>query len=267
MNSIKFKSHLHKNFASARGSVLIVILLAVGLFGTLSYTVANMLSTDGGTNTLSKQQAGLYASEVLQYSSSLRTAVYNLKISNECENTQISFEKPPFDNSDGYRNANSPSDYSCHLFHPEGGGVTAGAPNGNWQDQGEAAARSGVTGEYLITANICIAGVGSGDAADCGTSGNSDSEIILIAPWLSEAMCKVINEQIGISEETMPTFGTYVQFLANHSEKFVGSFPTTKESAGADALIFGKQSFCAQDTTSASVPGGGYHFYATLLAR
>ena len=257
------KASIHRN----RGSALIVILVAVALFGALSYVVSSMLRADSGVSAMSEQQAGLHASEVLSYASSLRRAVQNLKISNGCDETELSFEKPPFDNSDGYRNANSPSDFSCHVFHPDGGGLSPGSPDLDWQDAAEAAARSGITEEYLITSNICIPAVGTGDTDACGSSGNSDSELLLVVPFLTPVMCRVLNQELGISNSTIPDFGTFTQFLADHSEKFIGSYPTTKSSAGSHADIFAQKSFCAQDTTSGSAPGGGHHFYATLLAR
>ena len=254
---------------NARGSVLVIILVAVALFGALSYVVAGMMRTDGGVNAVSEQQAGLHASAILGYASSVRRAVQDVRISNGCEETQLSFEKPPFDNSDGYQNTNSPSDFSCHIFHPSGGGVSAIQPSIEWQDGIEAAARSGILEEYFITATIQIPAVGTGDTAAFGADSEAmtDTEILLILPWLNERICRKINEDINVSDSVMLSFGIFAQFFADHRDKFIGDFPSSRNTAGPHVLIKAQPSFCAYDPTSGSVPGGGYHFYSTLMAR
>lgn len=272
MNIINPPPHPHKTFQTpqtSRGSALIIILVAVALFGALSYVVAGMMRADSGINAISEQQAGLHASAILSYASSVRRAVQDVRISNGCEETQLSFEKPPFDNSDSYRNANSPSDFSCHIFHPDGGGVSASQPSIELQDAVEAAARSGILEEYLITASIQIPAVGTGDTATFGSDSEAttDTEILLILPWLNERICRKINEDINVSDDTMPTFQSYTQFFADHRAKFVGVFPSNRSSAGNHTLIRAESSFCAYDPTPGSVPGGGYHLYYTLMAR
>ena len=57
---------------SQKGSVLVIILVAVALFAALSYTVANMMR--GGAE-IGSEKAGIYASEILTYAQSVGEAV------------------------------------------------------------------------------------------------------------------------------------------------------------------------------------------------
>lgn len=107
----------HNN--SASGGVLFLILIAVALFAALSYAVTS--STRSGGGDASKETIALSASQIVQYVTSIENAIMRIKISNNCDDTQISFENPIVS---GYTNSNAPADYRCHVFRPEGGNVS-----------------------------------------------------------------------------------------------------------------------------------------------
>ena len=116
-------------YNSQAGNVLFLILIAVVLFAALSYAVTSS-SGSGGNKDTSEDKAKLYVAEITQYASAVRTAITWLTATSKCDDTELSFEGPPFDGSDvDYVNPNSPNDFSCHIFHPEGGGVSFRTPD------------------------------------------------------------------------------------------------------------------------------------------
>ena len=112
--------------AKQRGSAIVWILIMVALFAALTYTMSEGSRT--GESQLGDQQAGLAATEILDYGRNIKNAVQQLLI-NGCSDTEISFEN---DVVAGYTNANAPTDKSCHVFHPNGGGMRYQGPNEDW---------------------------------------------------------------------------------------------------------------------------------------
>ena len=94
----------------------------MALFAALSYAVTSSSRTgSGGAN---KDKSKLVASQIVQYATRIEQAITRLKVLNVCSDTQISFERSPFDGSDtAYINPNAPADKSCHVFHQDGGAV------------------------------------------------------------------------------------------------------------------------------------------------
>ncbi len=114
---------LVKNYQKKEGgNVLFIILVAVALFAALSYAVTNS-SNMGNSNKAQSSELSLQASQILQFFSLLKQNLIRLQ-ARGCEITEISFERSPFDGSDtDYTNPNSPTDFSCHMFHPNGANV------------------------------------------------------------------------------------------------------------------------------------------------
>lgn len=103
-----------------KGNILFLILIAVALFAALSYAVTGSSRNSGSS--IQRDKAKLIASHFLQYGAQLENAVNRLMLINGCSDKQLSFERSPFDGSDGaFYNANAPSDYRCHVFHVNGG--------------------------------------------------------------------------------------------------------------------------------------------------
>ena len=108
---------------SEQGNVLFLILIAVALFAALSYAVSYSSNSNDAGNTKSSE-LNLQASQLLQYFAVLKQNVLRLTTKG-CDITEISFEHAPFDGSDSnYINPNSPPDFSCHMFHPDGAAMS-----------------------------------------------------------------------------------------------------------------------------------------------
>ena len=167
------------------GNILFLILIAVVLFAALSYAVTQ--SSRGGGNA-DKEQLELRTASFVNYSNNIAVTVDRLLISQRCAENELSFEKSPFDGTDSdYVNSDAPLDFSCHIYHPQGGGIPS--PN-----VGDFQGIVGQTSEYEVygSTNNSIAGVlhpTSGYAAD----------LSIIVRGVSENACISINESIGIT--------------------------------------------------------------------
>lgn len=99
------------------GNVLFLILLAVALFAALSYAVTQ--SIGGGVVDISSEQSDLDTAKQQSIQANIDGALWRLKLINGCKDNEISYETPNGDNA----NPDAPGDNSCHVYHPDGGGV------------------------------------------------------------------------------------------------------------------------------------------------
>lgn len=198
------------------GNVLFIILIAVALFGALSFTVGNMMR--GGTSSISNEQARIAAGEILQYAQAVRETVQMLRISNGCNDDEISFEN---DTVTGYTNANAPTDNSCHVFHLDGGGLSYRTPP------------AGITENWLFTGANIVDQVGT-----------TDTDLTLILRNLTQNDCDAINASLTITAGSDPDI-SFTQFTGNYSASntlnLANSQPIgclTYDNAGNDEYFF-----------------------------
>ena len=170
------------------GNALFLILIAVALFAALSYAVTQ---SGRGGGSIDKENAEILAAQVMQYGAQVEQIITRLKVIPGCSDTEISFERSPFDGSDVYYNSNSPLDFSCHVFHANGGNLTyldlpSGVNDGS---------------EYLFHHRTCIDGVGIGtaDSDTVQTCGVSEAkELMLFIPNVDLNICLSVNRQQDI---------------------------------------------------------------------
>ena len=113
----------HNILVNIRGNALFLVLIAVALFGLLSYAVTK--STRSGGASIAKEQAQLDGAVDTQCEASIERGENILKIFNGCEDSQLSYELADGSNE----NTDAPGDESCHLFRENGADVT---PRGNY---------------------------------------------------------------------------------------------------------------------------------------
>jgi len=99
------------------GNALFLILIALALFGALSYAVTQS-SRAGGDIDREKQMIDQAVAE--QCNASIEYAVNKLKTLNRCNASEISYELADGTNA----NSSAPSDESCHVFRATGAGAT-----------------------------------------------------------------------------------------------------------------------------------------------
>ena len=108
--------------SNTKGNALFLILIAVALFAALSYAVTQSGRGGGG---IDKETELLEATKVIQIIGDVRSAITRLTLTG-CNINEISFYSDIYATPSNYDNANSPiagGDFSCHLFHPDGGGL------------------------------------------------------------------------------------------------------------------------------------------------
>ncbi len=124
-----------------RGNILFLILLAVVLFAALSYAVTS--SMRGGGKDGGSEGASVKAAQIIQYATLIETTFMRLKLSG-CGIDQISFEHPEATAAGlNYANGRAPSNKSCHMFEPEGGGVSYQSFEGDFINPGGESANCG----------------------------------------------------------------------------------------------------------------------------
>lgn len=243
-----------------RGNVLIIIFIAIALFAALSFAVSDMMR-GGSPNSISKETAKLAADEIVDYARTVRQAVQNIRISNGCEDTQISFEKAPFDGSDaGYVNASAPSDNSCHVFNLSGGSINYFIPDTDWLDGSLSAGT--LYGEWYVPDGVCIQGIGNGTGT-CQSDGIDNEDIVLVLPYLKQEICVQINEKLGLSSgSAAPPTETNDAWPVTY-DKFTGPFTEDKIFSGHNNAIAG----CFEGDTGRVPNAGSYHFYQVIVPR
>jgi len=186
-----------------RGNVLFLILIAVALFAALGFTVSDILRS-GNLTTIAGEQARVYAGEIMDYGRNMRQAVQNVRISNRCRDTEISFENTV---ESGYVNG---TNTECQIFDPDGGAMNWVSPANGINDGSE----------WIFT--------GSNIADETGTT---SADLIMILRNINSTVCSQINVNSGI-----PSTGSDpgIDFT-----KFTGSFSTANTLNFSDGQLFG----------------------------
>lgn len=228
-----------KHNEHSRGSVLVYILIAVALFAALGYAVSSMMRSSG--ESIGSEKAGVVAAEILGYAGQIRETIQALRISNNCGNEQLSFERSPFDGSDtDYQNTDAPVDKTCHVFHPNGGGLSPSPPSSeasNGQD-------------WIFSGDNTIPELGD----------DASPELIMILSGLPQSLCLKINDIVGI---TNPSGDAPLDTDGFSTEKFNGSYTQDGE-IGSSLEFGGKLAGCFKDTKAEP---DTYNFYQVLIAR
>ncbi len=252
-----------KRGAGQNGNVLFLILIAVALFAALAVVVTQ--SSRGSGSTMSDEVARLAASRILNYGVALQTAVMKITTSS-CTHAQISFERSPFNGTDtNYVNTRSPTNFRCHVFHPEGGAVSSQDPDKEFFKNTPTLTK--FKGVYTITGRDCISGIGTGGGYDqCWNNGdNSDTELLLTLVDVRDEICLAVNRMHRIDRiQTMPASRGNFFDSNDAGASFRGIFGYSATDSGhvyvSDSN--GKNMFCFRDGTAAT-----NILYYVILAR
>jgi len=248
---------------TTRGNILFLILLAVVLFAALAYAVTS--SMRGGGKSASDESAQAIASAVINYGGLLEQTVQRLLMSNDCKETQLSFENTP-SGGVSYTNPSAPS--KCKIFNSEGGGVS-------WQDPPSGFALSGEPYYFTLapivnlgafqensSTNRCINLVGD-ERAKC-------VDLIMVVLNISEPVCHAINkmagitygatmpDDMGVEGKNLPFNGTFL----NRGHDDIGIWDATSWKS----VLNNKPMGCYRNSTGRPWEGK-YIFWYALLAR
>ena len=256
------------------GNVLFMILIAVVLFAALSYAV--MQSDRGGVNNLDGETVKLRASYLLQYATSVENAIMRLRISNRCTATettgnQISFHIPPFTGltSTTYFNPNAPSDFSCHVFHPNGGAISYKESPKYKDILDYDNSHMAEFGKFFYAGRTCIPGLGT-SGASCWSDGIDNEHLIMYIHNINKDICLEINKKMDVP--IPPDDVAYTDSgCGNFYIRFTGSY---QDGVAIDTHVnpsfskfSGKKTGCYKGNVGCVGSPGGYHFYHVLIER
>lgn len=243
-----------KKRQSERGNVLFYILIAVALIAALSFAVAQ-----GGrsADSMSDERAQLYASEIIDYASTVGSAVAQLRLRG-CSDTEISFEN---DVVSDYENTNAPDDGSCDVFHVNGGAVIYRNPDEDILDTTKSS--NNAYGEYFFPDMIQVSSVGT----DCSSS--DCTELMMSFPNIKKTVCEAINSLLDIDTD-LSVGESIVNDHYGNGRKFTGTYNFF--SAGAGSILGDEDTAFARKNSGCFYRAWGagdqpYVYYKVLIAR
>jgi hypothetical protein len=239
-----------------KGSAIVWVFIAVGLFAALSFTF--MQSNRTSTNLIDDEKTAAYANEIIAYGNEVKNAVKRLQLRG-CDETEISFENDIWKQLNGNEihpaghNPNAPTDESCHVFSNNGGQIQArrfqngiisptGLPVTAWQP-----------GSSLAW---------YGAFEDVGTS---EADLSFEVNLIDETTCKKINDILGINHTSIPDDNC----SPAECQLYNGVFPTGLGLAWADedTAVKGKKSFCSHTPAGWGGLPNIYYYNNVLIAR
>jgi hypothetical protein len=234
-----------KNFHRPRekGNVLFIILIAVVLFGALSYAVTR---TGRFSQTVMTEEDDLAAADLISYATSVKQAIIKLKMVNGCADTEISFANTVYKSTTGTTSSpesnypSAPTNKRCHIFDQAG------------------AAMSPVIMDKLAIPNQTFGGLRTGHAslniANVPSLGTSESDLLLAFPHIKRSVClsilKKLNMTVSLSAYGNCTWTTWTgsSFAASPS---------------CPANVTGLKTWCADDSGANQAA----YFYSAVLIR
>ena len=245
------------------GNALFLILIAVALFGALSYAITQ---SGRGGGSIDREQRSLQAAQIVQYMASVQSAVMRLTMTG-CSDTQISFENNVIS---GYNNTapDAVADGSCSVFSPNGGGLFYQFPDISAFDTSLSGQPN--YGEITFTAIDCVRGVGQ----ECQGSGtNADfKDVMMIYPYVTFDLCMEVNRNLDVPKYSgLPP---KVSADVHTGYKFQGGYSTLAWTynwgiGGVAGREFdGVMTACIEGGAGGGTDQSGqYYIYSILLAR
>lgn len=238
------------------GSAFFLILISISLFAALSYAI--MRDRNGDTSIASAGQTKLISEEIISFGNEVAAAVQKLKLKG-CTNEQISFRS---NNGMSRRSGGTvydymltpnPADFSCDVFHINGGGVNARIfPQGTIPKTMVAAAYMDAQ-SFIITATR-VKGMGD-DSVVSGT------DLLLWIGRLTESQCKSINDVLGVPN---PNGQPPIDTFDCQGQAFDGTYPSCGDPIGENPALTGKMAFCNQAIANEPIV---YIYHQVLLIR
>lgn len=238
------------------GNVLFLILIAVALFAALSYAVTSSTRTNGSS--ASSESAMSYASTIIQYTTSVRSAIQRMKLSNDCTDYNLNFANSIYKRNNGNAlnpvNPSSPATGRCDVFGANGGGIAPLALPYAALDSGNANFKGGTFykpghGEVLV---IQFKGIGTDGAAGSDAS----NDLSFAFQFISKDVCSALNKLLGIQDPRPAATCT------GAASQYSGSFTASTAKCSLPAGESYPPASCSYDPAY-----GGYSFSQILLER
>jgi len=247
-----------------QGNVLFLILIAVALFAALSYAVTQ--STRGGGDNRERPQ--ITAALVSQYFNAIETAITRLKIIKSCDDTELTIENDTYVGgivgtwAGGQvmlpvgTNPNSPADGSCHVFNPNGGGVSPLVI----QDAIEPYPMTGGGSSHSVWWGWPAPGNPWFITQSVPGVGSSEPDLVGSLLYVPEEVCRSFGVQFGDGEPILKSaMGDWIDPPQFND----GTYPNTYGGGWGSGLPYGSTAWCldGQDTL------GTWHIFYVVYAR
>ena len=239
------------NMYQESGNALIYVLVAIVLFGALSFTLARQGGGDGEAQALSEERVELYATQLMTYSAQVKSAMDQmLFIGTDVEDLDF------IDPSDAGFNAGTQRQRADRVFHPEGGGITKGRLPDEIIAQNST---DPVAGWYMGRFNnIEWTPLGPGNTAGAGGTEAPFEDVILVAFQISQQVCERINETINGSS-AIPAVTTNLRNVLI-DDSFHGGANVELTTQGGTPLC----ASCDEASALCVTNGGQYAFYTVI---
>ena len=246
-----------------QGNVLFLIMIVIALFAALTLVMTQ--GSRSGANGISKEKAAIAATDILNNAAAIKRTVQTLQI-NGCSDTEISFETPRVA---GYTNPNAPVDNSCHVYHPDGGGLNYVAPDEEWNDASKSA--NNHYGTWFTSGAGWITGLGTdGSSSNClgGAADGSCRELLTGIPYIQQEICLAINKKLswGFDENGTPYQDNGNSYAASTHTNFIGTYSDGSSMGQATPSAYSNiMTGCIEGDSNPAA--GSYSFFQVLIAR
>lgn len=222
------------------GNALLIILIAVALFGALMFAMTQSRTTFTGAT--SQEEARIIATEMIQYGDTIRNAVNKLLLVGGAKFGNSSDTSPSFYTAGVSTDYQTAGPSRLEVFSMDGGGVS-------YQKPPEDACVS--TCAYDFAGGITIPGVGDDNLDD----------LAMVVQDVDPLVCKRINDVQKTGWSSIPTFTPFqleafsgINFCDTGGCSFPQNFGVT---------FSGKRSFCYRENAS----GQRYIFVHVIRSR
>jgi type II secretory pathway pseudopilin PulG len=219
------------------GIALGPILFIIAILAILAAAIA--AGSGSFTANTNNESAKTLAGAIIQQMDSVQNGI-DYVLSNGCDPTQISFASGL---GSGYTNPNAPSDGSCNVFDPRGGGIVYTPPPAAALDTTQSAQVG--YGQYLFTGMLSVANLGNW---------MTNSDLIMSAPYLRSDVANQINALSGISgsiADNQVCNWAYTApglFTGSYGVDSCGSTSTFGLTSGIPNNVAGQRGGCIQRT-------------------
>lgn len=216
---------------STSGNVLLYVLIAVVLFGALSFMLTKQSGDDGVAGSVAEGKSKLRGEDLIAYATNMRTAIEQMVVMQNVLPTELNFVKQ---GEAGYDTA----PHTAKVYHPVGGGI--GAFNAS-----DAIFQSGSAKRGWVVQQ----------GTNVEWTQTSSSDVILTFLDVEEKACQEINKRLfkdkNIPITTLNTAAIFVNGGGDDADFVTSACPSCNQ----------RSSFCVKDNAGVNV------FYNVVYAR
>lgn len=216
---------------SQSGNILLYVLIAIVLFAALSFLLSRQQDSDSVVGSLDEGKARLRAEDLMNYATTMRTAIENMVVMQNVLPTELNFVKP---GAVGYDTA----PHTAKPYHPVGGGISQFSNKD----------------EYFLSGSAKRGWVVQ-QGTNVAWTQTSGSDVVFTFLDVEESVCREINKRLykntSIPTTTVNTSAVFINGGGDDADFTTTDCPTCNQ----------RTSFCIKDNAGVNA------FYTVVLAR